>query len=160
MNADRMALANIEEAQAVGMDVGVYVFSQAVNEEEADEEARFVLDQLQGRTLELPIVYDPELIRDDEARTDSVTGEQFTANTIAFCERVKEAGYQPMIYSNMVWEADLYDLGKLQSYPVWYADYEQIPQTPYAFRFWQYSEKGTVDGISGDVDLDVEFIRR
>ena len=65
-----------------------------------------------------------------------------------------------MIYSNMVWEADLYDLGKLQSYPVWYADYEQIPQTPYAFRFWQYSEKGTVDGISGDVDLDVEFIRR
>ena len=100
------------------------------------------------------------MIRDDEARTDSVTGEQFTANTIAFCERVKEAGYQPMIYSNMVWEADLYDLGKLQSYPVWYADYEQIPQTPYAFRFWQYSEKGTVDGISGDVDLDVEFIRR
>lgn len=158
LNADRMALANIEEAQATGMDVGVYVFSQAVNEEEAEEEAGFVLDQLQGRTLELPIVYDSELIRDDEARTDSVTGEQFTANTIAFCERIKEAGYQPMIYSNMVWEADLYDLGKLQSYPIWYADYEQIPQTPYAFRFWQYSEKGTVDGISGDVDLDVEFI--
>lgn len=160
LNADSMALSNIEGAQAAGLDVGVYVFSQAVNEDEAVEEAEFVLNQLQGRTLELPVVYDPELIRDDQARTDSVTGEQFTANTIAFCEWIKNAGYDPMIYSNMVWEADLYDLGKLQAYPIWYADYEQVPQTPYEFRFWQYSEKGTVDGISGDVDLNVEFIRR
>ena len=104
------------------------------------------------------MVYDPELIRDDVARTDEVTGEQFTANTIAFCEKIKEAGYQPMIYSNMVWESELFDLKQLEDYPIWYADYEPVPQTPYHFQMWQYTEKGTVDGITGIVDRNVWFV--
>lgn len=158
LNADSMALSNIKGAKEAGLDVGVYIFSQAVNEAEAVEEADFVLDLLDGTKLELPVVYDPEQITDDEARTDSVTGAQFTANTKAFCERIRSAGYEPMFYSNLVWEADQFDLGRLKQYPVWYADYESVPQTPYAFRFWQYSESGTVDGINGSVDLDVEFI--
>lgn len=159
LRADSMALANIDGASAAGLDVGVYVFSQAVSESEAVEEADFVTELLDGRKLELPVVFDPEHIEGDEARTDSVTGEQFTANTKAFCKRIKKAGYEPMFYSNMVWEAEVLDLGKLAKYPIWYADYESVPQTPYAFRFWQYSESGTVDGVDGNVDLDVEFIQ-
>ena len=158
LKADEYYARNIEGAQAVGMDVGVYFFSQAVNEQEAVDEADFVLGLLEGYTLQLPIVYDPELIRDDVARTDEVTGEQFTANTIAFCERIKEAGYQSMIYSNMVWESELFDLKKLQDYPIWYADYEPVPQTPYPFVMWQYTEKGTVDGIKGIADRNVWFV--
>ena len=138
--------------------MGVYFFSQAINEEEAAEEADFVIGLLEGYELQLPVVYDPELIRDDEARTDEVTGEQFTANTIAFCERIKAAGYQPMIYSNMVWESELFDLKQLQDYPIWYADYEPIPQTPYNFVMWQYTEKGYVEGINGIVDRNVWFV--
>ncbi len=150
---------NIVNAQNAGVEVGVYFFSQAVNEAETLEEVQLVLEQLKGHNPELPVVFDPERIRDDAARTDDVTGEQFTRNTILFCEKMKEAGYEPMIYSNMVWEAFEYDMKALEEYPIWYADYEPAPQTPYYFSFWQYSEKGSVDGIEGKVDLDVQFCR-
>ena len=156
--ADEMFDANIRDAQAQGLDVGVYLFSQAINEEEAVEEAHFVIDHLQGYELQLPVVYDPETIRNDKARTDDVTGEQFTKNTIAFCEAVKEAGYQPMVYSNMVWEAFQFQMEELTEYPFWYADYEDLPQTPYRYEYWQYSEKGQVDGISGTVDMNLRLI--
>ena len=151
---------NIAKAKAAGIDVGVYFFSQAINEDEAREEARFVIEHLQGRALDLPIVYDPENILDDVARTDNVTPEQFTKNTIAFNEEIKAAGYKPMIYSNMLWEAFQLDMTKLQEYPIWYADYEPKPQTPYDFSFWQYSEKSTVPGISGIVDMNIEILKK
>ena len=149
---------NIQNAQAAGFDVGVYFFAQAINEEEALEEANFVLQNLQGYTLQLPVVYDPESILDDEARTDNVSGEQFTKNTEAFCSAVADAGYEPMIYANMLWEAFELDLEKLSEYPLWYADYEPAPQTPYHFRFWQYTNQGQVAGISGNVDLNIQLI--
>ena len=149
---------NIQNAQAAGFDVGVYFFAQAINEEEAREEADFVLQNLQGYTLQLPVVYDPESILDDEARTDNVSGEQFTKNTKVFCSAVAEAGYDPMIYANMLWEAFELDLEKLSEYPLWYADYEPAPQTPYHFRFWQYTNVGQVPGITGNADLNIEMI--
>ena len=156
--ADAKFQQNIVNAHNAGIEVGIYIFSQAVNEEETLQEVELVLGQLKGHDLELPVVFDPERIRDDTARTDNVTGEQFTKNTILFCEKMKEAGYQPMIYSNMVWEAFEYDMEALADYPIWYADYEPVPQTPYYFSFWQYSEKGSVDGIEGNVDLNVQFL--
>jgi len=151
---------NIKNAQRVGMDVGVYFFSQAINEEEAKEEAEFVLQQLSGLTLQLPVVYDPELIRHTVARTDNVTGEQFTENTLVFCDILETAGYETMIYSNMVWEAFIFDMQKLSDYTFWYADYEKTPQTPYKFTFWQYTCEGIVDGIDGYVDLNVQFVKK
>ncbi len=157
--ADKNGLRNIDGAHKAGLDVGVYFFSQAINEEEALEEAQYVLKVLDGRTLELPIVFDPELIRDDTARTDDVSGEQFTANTITFLEAIKKAGYETMFYSNMPWEAYYYDLSKLEDYDIWYADYEATPQTPYRYSYWQYSDHGRVDGIDAAVDLDVQFIK-
>ena len=150
---------NITAAQKAGLDVGVYVFSQAVDEKEAVEEADLTIKQLRGLKLQLPVVFDPETILDDEARTDNVSGMQFTDNTIAFCEHIREAGFEPMIYSNMVWEGEMFELDRLQEYPVWYADYEIPAQTPYAFRFWQYSEKGKTDGVQGAVDLNLEFVK-
>ncbi len=158
LHVDESFHTNIVNAQQAGIDVGVYLFSQAVSEEEAYEEAELVLDNLAGYELQLPVVYDPERIRDDTARTDDVTGEQFTNNTVAFCKKMEEAGYQPMVYSNLVWEAFEYNMEELKNYPVWYADYEPVPQTPYYFTYWQYSEKGKVDGINGDVDVNVQFI--
>lgn len=155
---DTMFFQNIQNARAAGLDVGVYFFSQAINEEEAAEEAAFVLSNLAGYDLQLPVVYDPESILDAEARTDNVSGRQFTKNTIVFCEQVAAAGYQPMIYSNMLWEAYQFKLAKLSEYPIWYADYEKLPQTPYAFEFWQYSNEGVVDGIDGVVDMDIQLI--
>lgn len=160
IKADAKFNDNIDKAKAAGIDVGVYFFSQAINEEEAREEARFVLDNLQGRPLDLPVVYDPENILDDVARTDNVTPEQFTKNTIAFNEEIKAAGYKPMVYSNMLWEAFQLDMTKIQDYPIWYADYEPQPQTPYDFTFWQYSEKSTIPGISGMMDMNIQILKK
>lgn len=160
IKADARFDDNIAKAKAAGIDVGVYFFSQAINEDEAREEARFVLEHLQGRGLDLPVVYDPENILDDVARTDNVTPEQFTKNTIAFNEVIKAAGYKPMTYSNMLWEAFQLDMTRLQEYPVWYADYEPKPQTPYDFTFWQYSEKSTVPGISGIADMNIQILKK
>lgn len=96
----------------------------------------------------------------DEARTDGVTGEQFTQNAKVFCKEIEEAGYDAMIYSNMLWEAYELDLEKLLDYPVWYADYEELPQTPYRFSMWQYSSTGSVPGIEGNVDLNIQLLKK
>jgi GH25 family lysozyme M1 (1,4-beta-N-acetylmuramidase) len=164
LNPDKRYKENLTGALDAGLDVGVYFFSQAVSEEEAAEEAEYVLQLLDEADipldrLTLPIVFDPENILDDAARTDDVTGEQFTKNAVAFCERIREAGASPMIYCNMLWEAYKLDLGVLDDYPVWYADYEELPQTPYAFEFWQYSESAHVDGIPEAVDTDIWLTR-
>lgn len=158
LNLDNRFHENIKDAQRAGLDVGVYFFAQAINEEEALEEAEFVLKHLKGYELELPVAYDPESILYDEARTDDVTGEQFTKNAKVFCKRIRKAGYETMIYSNMLWEAYELDLKKLSDYPIWYADYEPLPQTPYDFVMWQYTSSGTVDGIKGRVDLNIQFV--
>ena len=151
---------NMKGARAAGLDVGVYFFAQAVNETEAIEEAEFVLEHLMEYDLQMPIVYDPESILHEEARTDNVTEEQFTKNTKAFCETIEKSGYDAMIYCNMTWQAFKLDLEELEEYPIWYADYEEYPQTPYHFDIWQYSNEGSVDGIQGNVDLNIQMIKK
>lgn len=151
---------NIQGARAAGLDVGVYFFAQAVNEKEAIEEAEFVLEALIEYDLQMPVVYDPESILHEEARTDDVTGEQFTKNTKAFCETIEKSGYEAMVYCNMLWQAFELDLEELADYPIWYADYETYPQTPYHFDIWQYSSEGAVDGIQGNVDLNIQMIKK
>lgn len=148
-------------AQTAGLDVGVYFFSQAVSEQEAVEEAEFCIDVLYPYALQLPVVFDAENIEHDDARTDKTGGDQFTKNAVAFCDRILQEGYyQTAVYSNLKWEAFMYDLEALAAYPIWYADYEKQPQTPYRFTWWQYSEKGSVPGIDGKVDLDIELIAK
>ena len=156
LNKDKLFETYYKEASEAGLKIGVYFFAQAINEAEAIEEAEFVLDILEERPIDLYVVYDPESILDDEARTDDVSGEQFTKNTLAFCNYISEnSDYKPMIYANMLWEAFMLDISQLKDFPIWYADYEALPQTPYMFDFWQYSNTGRVDGVSGDVDLDI-----
>ncbi len=160
LKPDENALTYLSEAKDAGLKVGVYFYSQAINETEATEEAEFVLQRLNGIKLDLPVVYDPEHVLDDVARTDDVTGEQFTKNTIAFITAISDGGYQPAIYANMKWEAFELDLSQFGDTPIWYADYEAWPQSPYDFSIWQYSNTGRVAGISGDVDLDLAFIKK
>ncbi len=150
---------NFREARKAGLKVGVYFFAQAVDEKEALEEAEYVLSLLDGEIPDLPVVYDPESIPDSEARTYGISGEQFTKNTRVFCDVIREAGLTPMIYANMMWEAYELQMEKLSDIPVWYADYEPQPQTPYHFEYWQYTDSGTVPGIEGPVDLDVRLAR-
>ena len=110
---------------------------------------------LDGISLDLPLVYDAEYIKNDNARTDDVLLSRFTDNALAFCRAAEASGFQTMIYSNLVWQIFIYDMSALSDYPVWYAGYDALPRTPYDFDFWQYTETGKIDGIAGDVDINI-----
>lgn len=148
---------NIKGATSSGIDVGVYFFSQAVTEEEAIEEANYVLDAIQGYDVTYPVVIDIEEVSDSDARTADLTQEQRTKNCIAFCETVERAGYTPMIYGNLKTFFIMLDMEQLEEYEKWFAQYDEQLYFPYEFTIWQYTDEGTVDGISTDVDLNVGF---
>lgn len=148
---------NIKGATSNGVDVGVYFFSQAVTEEEAIEEANYVLDAIQGYDVTYPVVIDIEEVADPDARTAELSQEQRTKNCIAFCETVKNAGYTPMIYGNLKTFFIMLDMEQLEEYEKWFAQYDTQLYFPYEFTIWQYTDEGTVDGISADVDLNVGF---
>ena len=147
--------ANIEGALANGIDVGVYFFTQALNEAEAIEEAEFVLEHIAGYTLTYPVALDVEAIETANPRTANMTREEWTDATIAFCERIQEAGYTPMIYGNLRTFFLMLDLSRLEAYEKWFAFYRTPIYFPYQHSIWQYSATGRVDGIEGDVDLNV-----
>lgn len=147
---------NVEGALKAGLKVGVYFFTAAVSPEEAQEEAAFVLDLIAPYKIELPIVYDIEEIQ-DKARTDDLTNEQRTDNVIAFCDTVRDAGYVPMIYSNLRFFIKQLEIQRLGDYEKWYALYNDSIYFPYEIAVWQYSNNGKVEGINTGVDLNVMF---
>lgn len=149
--------ANIKGAISNGIQVGVYFFSQAINEQEAKEEAQFVLDKIAPYRVQCPIVIDVEKVADSEARMNKISSEQRTANTLVFLETVQEAGYEAMLYHNMEMGLLMLDLTQFEDYNKWFAYYNKEIYYPYAFDVWQYSDKGRVNGIDGDVDLNISF---
>ena len=155
---DSMAVENLQKAKEAGLEVGAYFFSQALNEEEAEEEAALAVSVIErsGVELDLPLIYDPELIRDDHGRANEITREQVALNTAAFCRAVESSpACKADIYSNLPWEHHYFDTDTMNTYDIWYADYEPQPQTPYHFTWWQYTNEGKVPGIEGDVDLNL-----
>jgi GH25 family lysozyme M1 (1,4-beta-N-acetylmuramidase) len=154
---DERFLENLTGAQAQGIQVGGYFFSQATTPEEAEEEAAFALSLLDGAALDFPIAYDWEPIINDTARTDGMTTEEVTACAVAFCQVIRQAGYDTVLYCNGELGYLTYDLSQLRECQLWYAEYGSVPSFTYAFSFWQYSNTGQVPGISGNVDLDLYF---
>ena len=148
---------NIEGAIGAGIKVGVYVFSQAINEAEIREEANLVLEKIAPYKITCPVVFDVEKIAGADGRMNHLTVEERTHLTGLFCETIESAGYQPMIYHNMEMAALMLDLEQLQDYDKWFAYYNSNFYYPYTYKVWQYSEKGKVDGISTEVDLDISF---
>ena len=159
---DEKFFDNYEKAHKAGLDVGVYFFSQAISPEEAQEEAKFVLEQLDGRKLEYPVVFDwePATVTDPEdvPRTEDVMPGTLTLSAISFCETIRDAGYDSMIYLGKKLAYLKYDLRQLGDYPVWLALYSTDLTYICDFDMWQYGY-GEVDGIEGDVDFNVAIIR-
>ena len=149
--------ANMAGANSAGVAAGVYFFTQAVTVEEAKEEADFVIEHLKGYDVSCPVVFDVERISGSKGRADQLTKEERTDITIAFCEAVRAAGYTPMIYGNVVCFTRLLDMAKLNDYEKWYAFYDDYMYMPYNVSCWQYTEKGLVEGIPGNVDLNISF---
>ena len=148
---------NIEGAQAAGIKVGAYFFSQATTVDEAVDEADAVIDALAPYDITYPVVYDWELVYHDNARTDDVSVEALADCCVAFCERVKDSGYTPMIYQNTGTAMHKLDLPRVKDYDFWLAEYAEKPSFYYDFKIWQYSNTGRIPGIEGDVDLNICF---
>ena len=154
---DQTFRQNLRGALDAGLEVGVYFFSQAVTPEEAEEEADYILSELNGQALALPVAFDWESIPGDTARTDGLDGEMMTRCAAAFCKRIKDAGYRPAVYFNQTQGYMRYDLRDLTDYDLWLAEYDPAPEFYSHFDLWQYSDTGRVDGIQGNVDLDLIF---
>lgn len=158
MGKDDKFDSNYEGAKKAGLKVGAYFFSQATNESEAREEAAFVLDAVRDCPLDYPIAYDWEFVDNDEARTNGMTSEDITVCAKAFCEAIKSAGKVPVIYFNCETGYFNYDLPQVKDYDFWLAEYYDTPSFYYNYKMWQYSKTGSVDGISGDVDMNISIV--
>jgi GH25 family lysozyme M1 (1,4-beta-N-acetylmuramidase) len=150
---------NIAGAKAAGLKVGVYFFSQAVDVAEAEEEAKFVLDILDGESLDFPVAFEWERINFDVARTDDVTGTAPTDFALAFCDIIKQAGYETMIYFTRSMAYFEHDLTRLSDVGIkfWSSSVGDTPDFYYDHYIWQYSITGKVKGIGVDVDLNLCF---
>lgn len=154
---DERFTENIDGSLESGIDTGAYFFSQAINEQEAREEADFVLKQLNGRRLSMPVAFDHEPVTDTAGRANNVSGETLAGITRVFCERIEAAGYQTMVYGN---KQDIARFGgsSFGNRPVWFAEYGvATPSGQFDFTMWQYSNNGTVAGINAAVDMNILF---
>ena len=145
-----------EGATAAGLKVGAYIFAQSITVEEAIEEADYVLNAVKDWDVQMPLVYDWEYV-DQYARTGNMDSRTLTDMAKAFCDRILEAGYEPMIYFGRSQSVDLLNLEELVDYPFWLAMYTTIMDYPYKVDMWQYTDTGSVPGISGNVDLNLWF---
>ena len=148
---------NVKGALQAGIKVGVYFYSQAITDEELLEEANLVLEKVKPYNIELPIVFDVEKVSGGKGRANELSVEERTRMTAMFCQTIQDAGYKPMIYHNMEMGTLMLDLGQLEQYDKWFAYYNDDLYYPYAYKVWQYSEKGAVDGINEEVDLNIWF---
>ncbi len=148
---------NATNATTNGLDMGVYFFSQATSKDEAVEEANYVLDAIKDYDVTYPIAIDIEEIANAEGRQEKLSATELTDVIIAFCDTIKNAGYTPMIYSNIRYFAGKVEYERLEDYDKWFASYSSQLYFPYEISMWQYSNTGSVDGISGDVDLNISF---
>ena len=150
----------MQGAIAAGLGVGAYFFSNAITVEEALEEADLLLSKLEPyrEYVTYPVVCDWEYLGGKDGRTYGVDSETITQCIAAFCNRVQEAGYIPMLYFNTFCGYAKMDLRDLAQYNFWFAEYSDYPTCIYNFQFWQYSSTGRVAGIKGNVDMNLCFV--
>ena len=181
---DKYFERNISEAKRVGIKVGVYFYSGAINTSEAIEEAQFVLNKIRNYSLDYPIAFDFEDFENTESRYYKLDKNQRTDISIAFLEMVKRHGYTPMMYGNPNYfnNERYFDTSRLVTqYKVWLAHYYWADsarnqysdfvnflasgkKTEYSYEgkqgtidMWQFSSEGIISGINGRVDLNISY---
>ena len=152
-------LSNIRGAKAAGIKVGVYFFSQAVNEVEAVEEASMVIALCTGYELDYPVIIDSESAGGN-GRADALDVEMRTKVCKAFCETIANAGYDAGVYASRSWYNSKLEVEKLNKYRIWLAEYRSTPLYSGYYDMWQYTSKGKINGIEGNVDLNISYLGR
>lgn len=162
---DAYFLQNLTGAIENGIDIGIYFFSQAINNKEAEEEAKYVIGQLSeyADQINYPIFFDWEPIQTDPdkpaARTANMTGEEISSCALAFCKTIEAAGqgFTAGVYFNKNMGYDTFDLELLKDYDFWYAEYQEKPSFYYNYHIWQYSESAQIPGVETNVDVNLSI---
>lgn len=149
-----------QAANDAGIPLGVYFFTQAITVEEAEAEADFVLSLIERYKISYPVALDTEFVSDKEARTRmaEISDELRSEMCIAFCSKIKEAGYYPIIYASENWMRRNMNLDMLQEYDFWAPQYLEENDFMYDFTIWQYTESGFIPGVDGEVDLNISMV--
>ncbi len=155
---DEKLQENIKGCRENGIDVGVYFFSQAINTNEAIEEASYCVASLSGNAIRYPIIFDSEKVLNDSYRTENLSSTERTEIFKAFAEVVKAYGYTPMFAGTKEQLARNVDLVNMKDYDIWLLDTGEKTDYPYRYSIRQYSDKGKINGIDGDVDLNICLI--
>ncbi len=156
--ADDNFLDNIKRATDAGLQVGVYFSSQAVTAEEAVEEAASVIEAVGEYQISYPVAFDMGFVENDTARIEALSKAEKTEIAKTFLDTVAAEGYKTMIYGDKEWLIKEIDMSKLTAYDVWLSQVQDVPDYPYRFTMWQYTQSASVDGIAGYTNLNVSFI--
>jgi GH25 family lysozyme M1 (1,4-beta-N-acetylmuramidase) len=145
---------NMQGAIAAGIKVGAYIVTQAVNTQEAVEEASFIVNACSKYSISLPLVIDVESAGGGTGRGDQISVSTRTAVINAFAQTVKNAGYTPMVYASKTWLEGRINSGSISSYcKVWIARYSDTLGYSGRYNMWQFRSDGSVNGVSGNVDI-------
>ncbi len=142
---------NATEALQAGIQLGIYIYSYATDVAMAEAEADFVLDLIKDYPISYPVAFDMEA--DVQS---SLSPDELSAMVNAFCRKIEDAGYHPILYANDYWLANKIDMSQVK-YDVWVARYER----KHAYEnpvMWQASSTGAIDGIAGNVDIDFQYV--
>lgn len=164
LKMDTQALKNMKDANEAGVPIGVYIFSQAVSEAEARQEADYIVKNIQGYKIDLPVVLDFEYVAVGVGRLykAKLSKNEATGVCVSFCDRVKALGYTPMVYaSKSMYEDKTYAADFSQEYPIWMAHYNNSTSYAGEYEYWQYTSTGKVKGIGTKsnkyVDLNYRY---
>ena len=159
INTDDYFEQNIKRASDAGLEIGVYFVSNAITEEEAIEEANYLVNMIGDYKLTYPVAFVYDYVNGDSSRIDKLTKSEKTSITRAFLNTIKAANLKPVVYGRKEWLVKEVDLSKLiGDYDFWLSDtISEFPDYPYKYSIWQYSKEGSVDGIAGKVNLNLCF---
>ena len=166
LNVDTAFERNIQGATKAGLNVGVYFYSQAINRKEAIEEADYAIQKVAGYNLKLPIAFDCEYAEKNGGFTGrlydaKLTKDELTSVCLAFCNRVAAAGYDGMVYASATMFTDHMNADSISTYyDIWLAHYTNCTNYAGDYCLWQYTSKGTVDGITGNVDRNYLYVKK
>ena len=155
MIEDPVFKSNIKGASAAGLKVGVYFFSQAVNEVEAVEEASMTIGLIKNYSISYPVFLDVE---PSGGRADKIDKDTRTKVIKAYCETLRNSGYTAGVYANKTWLESYMNAGELSSYKIWLAQYNTAPTYAGKIDLWQYTSEGKVAGISGHTDMNLSYL--
>lgn len=159
--ADESFEANIKGAVEADLPVGVYFYSKAVTDAEAEEEATFVLESIRGYNITYPVAfywsydYKDDGTLNESSRTKQCNGDQVTGFIDTFCKKVKAAGFNASFYCDKTMGYEKLDLSRLAGYDMWYTESRSAPSFYYNYTIWQYTKEATVPGIENTVPINL-----